>query len=74
MLRALKALDGVVCPERAVFDGTEDGVHLVELHWVDMQITEEIPGKGSQLLGGFPQPPQHGVGVDLEHPGRGANA
>jgi hypothetical protein len=74
MLRALKALDGVVCPERAVFDGTEDGVQLVELHLVAMQITEDIPGQGSQLLRGCPQPPKHGVGGDLEHPGRGANA
>ena len=49
-LRGLQALDGFVCPERAVLDGPEDGVQLVELPLVDRQITEAIPGKGTPRL------------------------
>src|SRR5262245_18151805 len=39
-----------------------------------MQVTEEIRREGPQVLGRFHQPVQHGIGVDLEHPGRGTNA
>src|SRR5438132_12907429 len=39
-----------------------------------MQVTEEIRREGLQVLGGFHQPVQHGIGVDLEHPRGGANA
>jgi hypothetical protein len=39
-----------------------------------VHVAEKIAGKGLELLGGFYQPLQHGVRVDLEHPGGGANA
>src|SRR4030095_10313878 len=39
-----------------------------------MHLAEEIRGKGLELLRGFHQPVQHGVGGDLKDPGGGANA
>jgi hypothetical protein len=39
-----------------------------------VKITEEIGGKGAQLLGGFDQPVQHRIGVGLEDPCGRANA
>jgi hypothetical protein len=38
-----------------------------------VKITEEIRGKGAELLGGFDEPVQHRIGVDLEDPSRGAD-
>ena len=48
-------------------------VQLVELQLLQVEITEEIRGKGAQLLGRFDQPVQHRIGVDLEDPRRGAD-
>ena len=38
-----------------------------------MEITQEIRGKGAQLLGRFDQPVQHRVGINLEDPRGGAD-
>jgi len=38
-----------------------------------VQITEEIRGKGAQLLGRCDQPVQDRLGIDLEDPSRGAD-
>src|SRR5215813_12439878 len=35
---------------------------------------QEVLGEGSEMVGGCDQPLQHGIGVDLEHPGHGADA
>src|SRR5882672_11554382 len=35
---------------------------------------EEIPGKGLEMVRHLDQPCKHGVGIDLEHPGDGADA
>ena len=48
-------------------------VQLIELQLLQVEITEEIRGKGAQLLGRFDQPVQHRVGIDLEDPRRGAD-
>jgi len=52
---------------------TEHGIQLIELQLSHVQLTEEIGGKGRELLGRFRQPSQHGVGGDLEDPCGGAN-
>ena len=52
----------------------QHGIQLVELQLLQVHITEKIGGKGAELLGGFDQPVQHGVGVDLEDPSRGTDA
>ena len=39
----------------------------------EVQLTQEIRRKGAELLGGLDQPVQHGVGVNLEDPGRRAD-
>jgi hypothetical protein len=71
---ALQALDGFGLAEFIVFDGTEDGVQLVQLQLAYVDVTQKILRKGLKLLGGFHQPLQHGVGVHLKHPGGGTNA
>jgi hypothetical protein len=44
-LRALKAWEGFVCPARALCDGPEDGVQLVERYLIALESTEDIPGR-----------------------------
>jgi hypothetical protein len=43
------------------------------LQLLQVEVAEEIRGKGAQLLGPFDQPLQHGVRRDLEDPRRGAD-
>jgi hypothetical protein len=44
-----------------------------QLQLLRVEITEEMDGKGAQLLGHFDQPVQHGIRVDLEDPRRSAD-
>ena len=39
-----------------------------------LESNKSLSRKGAQLLSGFAQPVQHGSGIDLKDPGRGANA
>ena len=71
--RALQTLDGLVVADLAGFEVAQHRVQLVELQLLQVEIAEEIRGKGAQLLGRFDQPLQHRVGVDLEDPRRGAD-
>jgi hypothetical protein len=71
---SVQSLDGVVLAERAVFDGAQYGVELVQLQLAYVDIAEEIAGKRLELLAGLHQPLEHRVRVHLEHPGGGANA
>ena len=48
-------------------------VQLIELQLLQVEITQEIGGKGAQLLGRFDQPLQHRVGINLEDPSGGAD-
>src|SRR5215510_15120799 len=41
---------------------------------MNVQVVQEILRKRAQLLRRFDQPEQHGVGIDLEHPGGAADA
>ena len=56
-----------------VLHGAEHGIQFIELDLLDMHLTQEVAGKGVQLLGGLHQPVQHGVGGHLKDPGSGAN-
>src|SRR5712691_6821528 len=60
--------------EFAVFDATQHGVQFVQLSLFDVHIAEERAGKRLELLCRFHEPLQHGVRVNLKHPGRGAYA
>jgi hypothetical protein len=71
--RTLKALDGIAFTDLAGFEGMDHRIQLIELHLLDVQVTEEIGTEGLELLSGFHQPLQHGSRVDLEHPGRSAD-
>jgi hypothetical protein len=53
---------------------TEDNVEFVELDLLEMHLVQKIGRKGVQLLGGFHQPAQDGIGVDLEDPRRPSDA
>jgi hypothetical protein len=44
------------------------------LQLLQVEITQKIRGKGTELLGRFAQPLQHGVGSHLEDACRGADA
>jgi hypothetical protein len=72
--RRLKALDGGVRTHLATLQVTDHRVQLVELQLRNVHVAEKGAGKGLELLGGFHQPLQHGIGVHLEHPGRSADA
>ena len=72
--RTLQALHGLLCTDLAIFEITYHGVQLIELHLVNVHVTEEIACEGLELLGGFDQPVQNGMRVHLKHAGRGANA
>src|SRR5688572_11838330 len=67
-------VNGLCFTHLAVPYGTQDSVELVELDLVEMQIVQKISGKSLELLGGFHQPVEHGISVDLEDPGRASNA
>jgi hypothetical protein len=71
---ALKALDGCLFTDLAVFEVPYHGVELIELELAYMHVTEKIGGKGLELLCSFHQPLQHGSGINLKHPGGGADA
>lgn len=72
--RTLQALDGLRGPESAVFDGPQDGGHLVELPRASVHVTQPIAGKGLAWLGRCPQPPQPRVGGNRADASRGASA
>src|SRR5262249_42024235 len=72
--RTLKALHGVFSTDLASSEGPDYGVQFIELQLAHVDVTEEIAAKSLELLGGFHQPLQYRVGVNLEHAGRGANA
>ncbi len=55
-------------------DGTQDRVEFIKLDWVEMQIVQKRGRQGLELIGGFHQPVQHGVGSDLKDPRRAPNA
>src|SRR5262249_43986020 len=55
-------------------DGTEDGIQLIELQLLDVDLAEEIRGEGLELLSRFHQPVQDGIGGDLKDPRGGAKA
>jgi hypothetical protein len=74
MAGACKALDGVVRTAFTVIYVTQYGVQLVQWHLVHVYVAEKGLGKGLELLGGFHQPSQHGIWIDLKDPGGGANA
>ena len=71
--RALQALDGFVVADCTRFAVAQHRVHLVELQLLQVERTEEIRGKSTQLCRRFDQPVQDGVGSDLEDPSRGAD-
>lgn len=70
---ALQTRDGFIVIDLTRFEVSQHRIHLVELELLQVKITEEIRGKGTELLGRFDQPVQHGGGVDLEHPRRGTD-
>jgi hypothetical protein len=72
--RTLQALEGFVCAALAMFDVTQHGIQLVELSLAPVPIAEQRGGTGLELLGSFPQPPQHGVRGHCEHTGGGPPA
>ena len=51
----------------------QHGVQLIELQLLDVQVAEEIRGKGSQLLGCFHQPLENRIGIHLADSARGPN-
>src|SRR5262249_24764461 len=55
-------------------DVTQHSIQLVELQLIDVHVAEKIARKGLEVLGGFHQPLEHRVRVDLEHAGRGTDA
>src|SRR5712691_11303035 len=67
-------LDGLSLVDLAVFERTEHGIQLVELHLTQVEIVQEIVRKRPQLVGGLDQPLQHCIRVDLEHPRRASDA
>jgi hypothetical protein len=69
----LETFNRLVVADRAGLEVAQHGVQFVELQLLHVQGAEERGRKGAQLLGGFDQPVQHGVGVDLEDPRRGAD-
>jgi len=71
---ALKALDGLLCTDLTIFDAAQHGIQLVEWQLAHVNVTQEIGGEGVELLRGFHQPVQDGVGIDLKHAGGGPNA
>jgi hypothetical protein len=52
----------------------QHSIQLIKLHLLDVHRTKKVPGKGLELLGGFYQPSQHRVRIDLKDPRRGTNA
>ena len=55
-------------------DRTEQGIELVQLHLGDADVVQEMLREGLEVVGGFDQPCQHRVGVDLEHARHGTDA
>jgi hypothetical protein len=72
--RARQAFDRLGLRDLTSLDRTAHGIQLIELHLGRVQLTEEIRGKGRELLGRFPQPLQDGAGSDFEDACGGANA
>jgi hypothetical protein len=69
-----QTLQRLVVADRAGFAVAQHRIQLVELQLLHVQVAQEISGKGTQLLGGFDQPAQHGVRIDLEDPSGGTDA
>src|SRR5712691_9027788 len=57
-----------------VFHGTEQRKELIQLDLRDPHVGQEILAKGRGVVRHLDQPLQHGVWVDLEHPGHSADA
>ena len=60
--------------DRAVFDGAEEGKQFVHLYLFDLDPTQEVAGKGLQVLGRLDQPAQDRVWVTFKDPGHGTDA
>ena len=57
-----------------VSDGIEGSVEFVELNLIEVQLVQKGGRRGFELLGGLPQPTEHGIRIDLEDPRRAADA
>ena len=71
--RALQTLDGFRVADLAGFARSQHGVQLIELELLQVESTQEIRGKGAELLGRFAQPLQHRGGSNLEDASRGTD-
>src|SRR5439155_21118284 len=68
-----QARDALMLTGVGVLELAQDGVQLVELQLLEVEITEKIGRKGAQLLGRLSQPVSHRVRSDLEDAGRSAD-
>src|SRR5215471_17998718 len=71
--RALQTLDGFLVADLAGFEVSQHRVQFIELELLQVEITQEIRGKGAELLGRFAQPLQHRGGSNLEDSSRGTD-
>jgi len=71
---SVQAPEGLILAEGTVFHLTQHRVQLIELHLIDVQLTEEIGAKGFELVGRFHSPPQNRVRIDLKDAGGGPDA
>ena len=67
-------VNGLVFTHLAVPHRTEGGVEFIELDLIEMQIVQNISGKGMEVLSCLYQPAQDGVGIDLKDTCRASNA
>jgi hypothetical protein len=72
--RARQARDGLRLADRAGLHRAEQRKEFIQLDLRDPPSVQEIPGKRRGMVCDFHQPGQHGIGVDLEYPGQGADA
>jgi hypothetical protein len=67
-------LEGLGLTDFTILDRTEQRIEFVQLHLGDTEVVQEVLGEGLEMVGGGDQPLQHGIGVDLKHPGHGTDA
>src|SRR5215813_6565298 len=56
----------------ALFDRTEQGEQLVQLHLLYIEVMQDMAREGFEVIGGLHQPAQYRGGIGLKHPGHGA--
>jgi hypothetical protein len=59
-------LDGLGFTDGAISNGVNDSVAFIELDLIDLHLAQQGGRQGLELLGGFHQPVQDGMGIDLE--------